>query len=506
MPSARPAMESITSLCERYHVDLAHAGHVARLTTALFDALHPLHQLAPRARELAEAGALLHNVALSIDPAGHHTAGRDIIAAAQLAGFTQAERLTLACVAAFHRKTVRPQMEPLFQALNPAQQRETLVLSALVRIADGLDYSQTQSTRVVSVDLEQASDAETPIRLRVKGPHSHEDAARAEKKSDLWRALFRPLHESGRMTRPGLTPDDTLAGAGRRILRYQLDRIDPDDWLPAEGAVVSPRLIHRLRVTTRRMRSALRAFGDYYRPKSLRPLTKGLLRLADCLRPLREHDVLVAALEDYAQGFEAGAEALAGVEALMATWQAERETLRARVSEHLASPAHAEWFQAMLAFAQTDRYDRPARLGKPYLLRHAIDALQAEHLARVKAFDIMPDPPTVEDLHRLRIAIKRLRYLTDALRDVLPPERVEKVLAACVAAQDAYGVVNDAHTAAGAALRFLEARFPEARFPEARDLDSAILRGVVDFAEAQQRVIDKQLPGWRASLEPLLMI
>lgn len=486
-------MESITSLCERYHVDLAHAGHVARLTTGLFDALQPLHQLAPRARELAEAGALLHNVALSIDPAGHHTAGRDIIAAAQLAGFTQAERLALACIAAFHRKTVRPEMEPLFQALNPAQQREALVLSALVRIADGLDYSQTQSTRIVSVDIDAG---DSPIRLRVKGPHSHEDAARAAKKADLWATLFRPLHVTGRMTRPGLSPDDTLAAAGRRILRYQLDRIDPDDWLPAEGAVVSPRLIHRLRVTTRRMRSTLRAFGDYYRPKSLRPLTKGLLRLSDCLRPLREHDMLVAALEDYAHNFEAGAEALSGVEALMAAWQAERETLRARVLEYLAGPEHAEWFQAMLAFAQTDRHDRPAKLGKPCLLRHAIDALQAEHLAHVKAFDVLPDPPAVEDLHRLRIAIKRLRYLTDALRDVLPPDRVEKALAACVAAQDAYGAVNDAHTVAGAALRFLETHDP----------DPATLRGVLAFAEAQQRAIDERLPGWRASLQPLLMI
>ncbi|MGQ9903928.1 MAG: CHAD domain-containing protein [Anaerolineae bacterium] len=489
-------MDTISSLCERYHVDLAHAGHVAALTTALFDALQPLHQLSPRARELAEAGALLHNVALSIDPANHHTAGRDIIAAAQLAGFTQAERLMLACVAAFHRKAVHAEAEPLFQALNPARQRETLALSALVRIADGLDYSQTQSTRIVSVEMEQTPDATTPIRLRVKGPHSHEDAARAEKKSDLWRALFGPVRVSGRMTRPGLTLDDTLAVAGRRILRYHLDRIDLDDWVLRGSASLSPRLIHRLRVTTRRMRSALRAFGDYYRPKSLRPLAKGLLRLADCLRPLREHDVLVTALEDYAKDFEAGAEALAGVEALMAAWQAEREALRARVAEYLAGPAHAEWIEAMLAFTQTDQHDRPAKLGKPCLLRHAIDAMQAEHLAQVKAFDVMPDLPPVEDLHRLRIAIKRLRYLTDALREVLPAERVEPVLAACIAAQDAFGRVNDAHTAAGAALRFLDAH----------DLDSRALRSVIAFAEAQQRLIDGQLPGWRAALDPLLVI
>ncbi len=493
-------MDSITSLCERYHVDLAHAGHVARLTTALFDALHPLHQRSPRARELAEAGALLHNVGLTTDPAGHHIAGRDIIVAAQLSGFTQAERLMLACIAAFHRKAVRPEAEPLFQALNPAQQHETLVLSALVRIADGLDYSQTQSTRIDSVDLDQAPDAEKPIRLRVKGPHSHEDAARAEKKSDLWRALFRPVRVSGRMTRPGLTPDDTLAAAGRRILRYQLDRIDQDDWLLRDGAA-SPRLIHRLRVTTRRMRSTLRAFGDYYRPKSLRPLTKGLLRLADCLRPLREHDVLVTALEDYARDFEAGAEALPGVEALMAAWQAEREALRARVTEYLAGPEHAQWFQEMLAFVQTDRHDRPAKPGKPSRLRHAIDAMQAEHLARVRAFDVMPDAPSVEDLHRLRIAIKRLRYLTDALREVLPADRAERVLTACVAAQDAYGGVNDAHMAAGAALRFLEDRSPDAR-----GLDPAAMRGVVSFAQAQQQVIDRELSGWRAWLAPLLVI
>ena len=486
-------MDTITSLCDRYHVDLAHARHVAALATGLFDALQPVHELPPRARELAEAGAMLHNVGMSVDEPSHHTAGRDLIAAAQLSGFTQAERLMLACIAAFHRKTVRPESEPLYLALNPAQQRDTLILSALVRVADGLDYSQTQTTHIASVKL-AAGDA--PIRLRVRGPHSHEDAARAEKKADLWNTLFPPLQVSGRLTQPGLSPDDTLAGAGRRILRYQLDRIGQDAWVPGAGATPSPRLIHRLRVTTRRLRSTLRVFGEYYRPKGLRPVERGLSSLADCLRPVREYDVLVEALEGYAEAFEDGNPALSGVESLMAAWQSGRTAARERLAEYLASAAHADWFESIQAFVQTDRHDRAPKLGRPSRLRHAVDAIQAEHVARIKSFDVLPDAPAVEDLHRLRIAIKRLRYVTDALREVLPAEQVESVLAACVAAQDALGAINDAHTAAGAALRFLAEQ----------DVRQEVARGVVGFAEAQQRTIGQRLQGWRISLEPLLVI
>ncbi len=256
-------METIEALCARYRVDLEHAQHVATLATGLFDALHPIHQLNARMRELLEAAALVHNVGMSVDAANHHTAGRDIVVAAPLAGYDQVERVMLACMVAFHRKAVLPEREALFAALGEAHRRPTLILSAILRIADGLDYSQTQTTQLAEVDMESEPEQEEEddggaagddqpgptsgtvsgevrtVRVRAQGPYSHEDAGRATKKADLWNSLFPLLTASGRMTRPGLTQDMTLAEAGRRILRYQLDSLAPDEWVLPRGRALS---------------------------------------------------------------------------------------------------------------------------------------------------------------------------------------------------------------------------------------------------------------------------
>ncbi|MCS7061112.1 MAG: CHAD domain-containing protein [Anaerolineae bacterium] len=488
-------MDTIASLCERYRVDLAHADHVARLTVELFDALQRLHRLPPRARDLAEAGAMLHNVGLTVDEPSHHLVGRDIIAAAQLTGFTHAERLMLACITAFHRKTVRPESEQLFQVLNPVQQQETLALSALVRIADGLDYSQTQSTHIDTIELD-VSEPTKAIRVRVTGAHSHEDAARAEKKSDLWRALFCPVYVSGRLTSPGLALDHTLAAAGRRILRYHLDQIEPQEWLLAADNPIPPRQIDRLYTTVRYMRATVRAFGEHYRSKRVRPLAKGLSQLEAYLQRVRERDVWMAILEKYGQGLEPDSDLSAGAEALRAAWQAERESAQADLIEYTHGIDHGTWFEAIATFTQSDRDDKTAPLGKPARLRHAVDLIQAAHLARVKAFDELPARPAVEDVRRVYLAVERLRSITDGLRDVLPPAQVERIQTACTAAQETWGIIYDAYTAAHAALRFLDEHAA----------DEATLRGVLAFGESQRRVIDARLPAWRTFLEPLLVI
>jgi len=101
------------SLCSKHNVDMAHARCVAQHALQLFDATQALHELEPRAKELVEAGALLHNIGMSLDEENHHSVGRDIVMATQLKGFSQAARALLACCVAFHRRDVDPGVEPI---------------------------------------------------------------------------------------------------------------------------------------------------------------------------------------------------------------------------------------------------------------------------------------------------------------------------------------------------------------------------------------------------------
>lgn len=486
--SMAPA-DTPTSLCERYRVDMTHARHVADCAVTLYDGAAAFHALLPRARELIEIGALLHNVALEVDEPNHHTAGRDIVLAASLDGVTPEERAILALIVAFHRKPVVPDQEPLFAALTADQQKLALVLSAIVRVADGLDYSQTASTRIKDIAPEtwqaarrvddQSIDVPmSGLHARVRGPFSHEDSARAMKKADLWMQLLPPIRFSARMNRAGLNAAMTLAEAGRRILRYQFDQI------PDLGADPAGKDIRRMRVATRRMRTTLREFRPYYKRKGMRALQDGLRALIDLLRPVREIDMAIDALDRHAAA-QAPAER-AGLDQLRAAWQAEASEGRAALAAHVGGEDYAGWRRAVLDFVTADAHDRIFPAGVPSRVRHAAAAIAARHCAEVLAYDTLAVGAPLEDMHALRIAVKRLRYMADALSDVLPKKDVKALQAACVEAQDRIGAMHDAHVTAARALEFV------AGLPPTRE-GRVAMKDVLLFADDCQRVAAQSL-------------
>ncbi len=187
-PTARiHSREPITlkELCQRYSVDRAHATHVIGLARRLFDSTRTIHRLPAKAFRLLEAAALVHNLAYAIDSEQHHLVARDILLGQPLSDFSNAERRLLACVTVFHRGKVQPDEEPAFQALKPARRQQTLALTALLRIADGLDYSHSQTCTIVEVTVLADS-----VHLVVEGTYADLNGARAEKMADLWEELF----------------------------------------------------------------------------------------------------------------------------------------------------------------------------------------------------------------------------------------------------------------------------------------------------------------------------
>ena len=303
-------METVQSLLGRYDVDLPHAQYVAALAVQLFDESRAVHQLDARARVLLEAGAMLHNVGVQVDDGNHHTVGRDIVVGAKLTGFNTVERNSLACMVVFHRKAVQPEDELLFRVLNEKQQRTCLVLSALLRIADGLDYSGTQTTQIKKLRMKNEELIKGDVFLHSQffilncvGPHSYEDAARAQKKSDLWVSLFGVLQISGQIKTPGLTADDTLAVAGRKLMRYWFARQVMGCWLIVDDASASTinqqPITKKLRVATHRLRSMVLVFGECYKPKHTRELFSGLRNFARCLGAAREANVLLERVSAY---------------------------------------------------------------------------------------------------------------------------------------------------------------------------------------------------------------
>ena len=147
---SREQRSIVEGMAKRYGVALKHARHVACLGHRLFEILRPLHQLPPAAGKLLEASAYLHDIGHFVSDLGHHKHSAYLVANSGMPGFTNKERLVIAALCRFHRKSIPHPRHPQFQALDAESKRLVLNLAPLLRIADALDRGHEQKVRDVT--------------------------------------------------------------------------------------------------------------------------------------------------------------------------------------------------------------------------------------------------------------------------------------------------------------------------------------------------------------------
>jgi CHAD domain-containing protein len=458
----------VDSLLELYRVDRAHARQVADHALALFDAVAGRYKLSESRRPLVELGALLHNVGLTTDPPEHHIVGRDIVLRHPLDGLDADEQLIVAAMVAFHRRKVRPGQEPAFLALGKGDRRDALALAAILRVADGLDYSQSQTTRSFGV-------AEEPgcLIVQLGGPHAAGDGARAVAKADLWaRSFGEPLRAEGPdgealTAAPGpegdgagepgeaeaaalapwyASPEAPLAELGRVLLRRNLRRM-----LAAERRVRADEEIegvHDLRVATRRLRATVRLLTPVGPRSALRRHGKAMGRLARAAGAVRDRDVLLADLDGRVPTMPEALKPSAG--ALRAALRAERDEAHRRLVAYLDRDDHRRAVKAfaatMVSVAGWDDGVRVRDLGGSTIWRH-YEALRAHDRGGLPREDA--------ELHEMRIEGKRLRYVLELFADTFGP-RAAAAVAALASFQDHLGGLNDIAVAGKLLAPFLD--------------------------------------------------
>ncbi|MCU1462492.1 MAG: exopolyphosphatase [Acidimicrobiales bacterium] len=177
---------SVLNLCRRSNWDEAHGRQVSRLAVELFDHALPLHRLGPDDRELLEYAGLVHDIGQHVAIESHHKHTSYLVQHGSLRGFAPGEVDALAALARYHRRSnPKPGHEP-YNALDSAIQERVTKLSALLRIADGLDRGHTGV--VDSVDVEIDRDR---ARLTVHAAADCElELWGARRKRDLFERLF----------------------------------------------------------------------------------------------------------------------------------------------------------------------------------------------------------------------------------------------------------------------------------------------------------------------------
>lgn len=145
------------AMAKKYGVSLSHVKQVAFLSQRLFHLLQPLHKLPPEAGRLLECAALLHDVGHFVSNTGHHKHSAYLVENSDLPGFTDKERLTVAALCRFHRKSLPQSRHLHYQILDAESKRVVMSLTPLIRMADSLDRGKGQRVKDLSGGLREGA-------------------------------------------------------------------------------------------------------------------------------------------------------------------------------------------------------------------------------------------------------------------------------------------------------------------------------------------------------------
>jgi CHAD domain-containing protein len=251
---------------------------------------------------------------------------------------------------------------------------------------------------------------------------------------------------------PGVTRDDLLAEAGRKVLRFHLARLLARE----EGTRTGLRIedLHGMRVATRRMRAAWRVFGDGFRLDRTRRMRGRLRELAARLGAVRDLDVLIEAARAHQAALpEADAAAFAP---LVRAWSDDREVARQLLIRELDSPAYARLVDEYRIFvtAEGAAVRAPASPVAPHRVRDTAGSRIWLAYEQVRGYESVLRWADIETIHQLRIASKWLRYTLEFFREALGPE-VDQLVPRVVALQDHLGWLHDADVTIGLTRQFL---------------------------------------------------
>jgi exopolyphosphatase / guanosine-5'-triphosphate,3'-diphosphate pyrophosphatase len=231
---------SIVELGERCGYWPEHAQQVARLALSLFDQTRGVHNLGDREREWLEYGSLLHDIGVHISYEKHHRHSYYLIKNGDLRGFDPAEIEIIALIARYHRQAAPKKSHEGYGTLKGTERRTVRALSAMVRLAEGLDRSHAQAVSGVDV-LPRGEDYR--LRLRASDEAELELWAAIRHAAPFEKLLGRPIHfeVSGRepkeRTRNAEQPDDAARVPGKAVRRGGHRRVRKDDPARTAGEV-----------------------------------------------------------------------------------------------------------------------------------------------------------------------------------------------------------------------------------------------------------------------------
>jgi CHAD domain-containing protein len=271
---------------------------------------------------------------------------------------------------------------------------------------------------------------EVAARLREAG------AAASEATPKVARALGPRATDPPDVAVPVLARGATAGDVVRRAIAASVLRLIRHD--PGVRLDRHPEHVHQARVATRRLRSDLRTFRGLVQAEWASSLRDELGWLAGILGAVRDRDVMLQRMARRVDGLaEASRPRAAGI---LTTLQAARGEAHVELLESLRGHRYLALLDGLVEAANAPMLlpeaELPAKDVLPGLVRQPVRALTRQ----VKA---LRDGGSEDELHRVRIRVKRVRYAAEAVAPVLG-KRARAVARAAASLQETLGEHQDA--------------------------------------------------------------
>jgi putative phosphoesterase len=182
----KSTIDRVRAAARTFTSDESHTEQDRKLALMIFDQTKQLHSLEREERYWLESAAILHDIGLSRGAKGHHKSTLRLILNDPQLPFTYGERYIIGSIARYHRRALPSKKHYNLKPVNQSEREKIGVLSAILRVADALDYSHKSVVQRVNVKL---FPNHVVLESVASGEHNLEEKA-VMKKKDLFEKVF----------------------------------------------------------------------------------------------------------------------------------------------------------------------------------------------------------------------------------------------------------------------------------------------------------------------------
>ena len=154
----------------------------------IFDDLQDLHRLSQKEKFILLFAGILHDIGVHAEgPKEHHKTALNINLETPILQFDNKTRLIISAICRYHRRALSSKKHDHFNSLSYEERNKVSILSGILRIADGLDYSHRSRIRAIRTSFNNKT---IQFDCLVKPLSVKKEISSSDKKGGLFVSLF----------------------------------------------------------------------------------------------------------------------------------------------------------------------------------------------------------------------------------------------------------------------------------------------------------------------------